>query len=132
VEKNIYKLVITILLSFTILACSGNSNTELDNEIESAMDPLQGYNAYAVVEGVELGDGTLPFEDRYKEVPLNYPADNNFQFPAAAHASRSYGSSEYTYLAIPVTNISNTAIEWVKLENGFVLDESGQPLHVSA
>ena len=49
-----------------------------------------------------------------------------------AYATRGSGILEWTYLAIPVTNISNTAIESIKLENGYVLDDSGNPIHVNA
>ncbi len=126
-RKNIYKLLIALILSVFILACSGSS----DNSMDEAEKPLQGNNAYAVLEGVTLGDNTELFSDIYKEIPLSYTPDDKLQVPSFAFASRYTSTSTYTYLVIPVTNTSLTALQWVRLENGFVLDGSGNKTHVT-
>ncbi|NOY09403.1 MAG: hypothetical protein GXP33_11250 [Spirochaetes bacterium] len=94
-------------------------------------NPMKGYNAYALIDGVDFGYGTETVSNLRKQIYVNSGPNSDFEVPSAIYATRISATSDYLRLAIPIKNISEYGLKYINLDEIYLLDSDGNPIHVN-
>ena len=128
------------LIIFMLIAFSCNTSIDYPEGIISCETPHKGHNNYALLSGPVLGSGTVPNEDYYKKINLEYIADNipfselqlekHFSIPDKVYATKQAVSGEYCDIYIPIKNISSDSIYAIGSSLEF-FDNKGTPIDIN-